>query len=398
MNATSSIGARAIVARHDNWQFALDEALRGISEGGLSNPDLLILFASTAYADHYPDLVREAYRRSGAGCLVGCSARGVIAGDDSRETEPGISLLALWLPGATVRPVRLHQANQDVLADPDLWFGLHDIQADDVSGWMVFAEPFRMDVQETVVNLRARYPLTPMIGAQASTHLADRRLWVFLDEHVYDEGGVALALGGPYSLDVIVSQGGNPVGQPWTITGVEQNRITTISNRTALDVLRDTVQGAGIPGEGMPPVLIGFPMNEYQDEFVRGDFVVRGLLGIDEENGSLIVGCIPRLGQTIQFHLRDPRVASEDGRAMLSAFSGVVRGGHREPVAGLLCTCRGRGTAMFGTEDHDALAATGAFPGLPIAGLFSLGEIGPVRGVPALNGFAMAFGVISRQT
>jgi small ligand-binding sensory domain FIST len=53
---------------------------------------------------------------------------------------------------------------------------------------------------------------------------------------------------------------------------------------------------------------------------------------------------------------------------------------------------------MFGSEDHDALAISSAFPGMPVAGMFSFGEIGPVRGVPALNGFAMAFAVISEKS
>jgi small ligand-binding sensory domain FIST len=30
--------------------------------------------------------------------------------------------------------------------------------------------------------------------------------------------------------------------------------------------------------------------------------------------------------------------------------------------------------------------------------MFSFGEIGPVRGVPALNGFAMSFAVITRRS
>jgi small ligand-binding sensory domain FIST len=291
--------------------------------------------------------------------------------------------------------VRLHQENQDVLADPMLWFDLHDLHPDEVAGWMVFAEPYRMDVQEAVRNLRSRYPETPMIGALASTTRADRRMWIFIDDHVYDEGGVALALQGPYRMDVVVSQGGDPVGEPWTVTGVDKNRITTISNRPALDVLKETLATLGEESENDPPILIGFPMNEYQDEFRRGDFVVRGILGVDVENGSLIVGSIPRVGQTVQFHLRDPKTSSDDVQRLLGT---VGKGIEPEAlVAGLVCTCKGRGAAMFGSEDHDARAICEVFPRLPVAGMFSLGEIGPVRGVPALNGFAMAFAVISEN-
>jgi small ligand-binding sensory domain FIST len=395
VNASSFATARAMVVRKDNWRIALEEALHAVLSGRDTGPDLLVLFASTAYSHDYPELVREAFHGSGAGCLVGCSARGVIANDDSHEIEPGIAMLALWLPGADLRPIRLHQEMNEVLADPDLWYSVNRLHPDDVRGWLVFAEPFRMDVQESVTHLRSRYPGTPMIGALTSSHRNDRQMWVFLDDHVYDEGGVALALMGPYNLDVIVSQGGEPVGEPWTITGVDKNRITTISNRPALEVMRETMRKVGWTSEKDAPVLIGFPMNEYQDDFKRGDFVVRGLLGIEEPTGSLIVGSIPRVGQTVQFHLREPRSAEVDQRRLLGDMQHRLR--KDDLIAGLLCTCKGRGTAMFGHENHDASLVHSAFPELPVAGLFSFGEIGPVRGVPALNGFAMSFGVISRR-
>lgn len=395
MNASSFAAARAIVARKENWREALDEALHDLLVGRDAGPDLLLMFASTAYSNDYPEMVREAYHGSGAGCLVGCSARGVIANGDSKEVEPGISLLALWLPGADIRPIRLHQETQELMADPTIWHGLHRLHPDEVQGWLVFAEPFRMDVQETVKQLRARYPATPMLGALTSSHRNDRRMWVFLDDHVYDEGGVALALLGPYGLDVIVSQGGEPVGEPWTITGVDRNRITTISNRPALQVMRETMRAVGWTSEADAPILLGFPMNEYQDSFARGDFVVRGIIGIDEVTGSLMVGSIPRVGQSIQFHIRDPSRAMEDVERVLPRLSASLR--DSAPVAGVVCTCRGRGSAMFDAEDHDAAAIRRAFPELPVAGMFSLGEIGPVKGVPALNAFAMVYGVITRR-
>jgi small ligand-binding sensory domain FIST len=395
MGPNSVADARSIVVRHDNWRIALDEALHEVMRDRQDGPDLLVMFASTVWSAEYDELVREAWHGSHARCLVGCSARGVISGEDSRETTPGISILALWLPDAEITPVRLHQSMQDVLAEPDLWFDLHHLPPDSVGGWMIFAEPYRMDVQEALTHLRERYPGTPMVGALTSTLRTDRRMWVFLDEHVYDEGGVAVALGGPYGLEVAVSQGGSPVGEPWTITGVDQNRITTISHRPAIDVLRDTMAALDTDEDNDPPILIGFPMSEYQDSFSRGDFVVRGIMGVDEETGSLVVGSIPRVGQTVQFHLREPRAAVIDQATTLLNLREKVP--DSEIIAGLLCTCKGRGTAMFGSEDHDAVAVRRAFPDLSFAGMFSLAEIGPVGGVPALNGFAMSLGLITKR-
>src|SRR5699024_3661534 len=150
--------------------------------------------------------------------------------------------------------------------------------------WIMFADPFRMDAQDALLRMRARYPGVPFAGALSSTIRQDRQVWVFLDDHVYDEGGVAIAIGGPYRLLAVTSQGAEPIGRPWTVTGVDRNRITAISNRPALDVLNDVV--AAYPERERERVrhnlMLGFPMSEYRDAFYRGDFVVRGLLGVDE--------------------------------------------------------------------------------------------------------------------
>jgi small ligand-binding sensory domain FIST len=56
-------------------------------------------------------------------------------------------------------------------------------------------------------------------------------------------------------------------------------------------------------------------------------------------------------------------------------------------------TCNGRGRAMFGTADHDALAADAALAGAPVAGFFAAGEIGPVGARSHLHGFTATLAV-----
>src|SRR2546429_2740665 len=84
-------------------------------------------------------------------------------------------------------------------------------------------------------------PGIPVVGGLASGDLRLRRTHVFLDEQVYDQGAVALALGGPYEIRTIVSQGCTPIGEPWTITGAAGNVIEMIARRPAYQVLRDTI-------------------------------------------------------------------------------------------------------------------------------------------------------------
>jgi small ligand-binding sensory domain FIST len=71
-----------------------------------------------------------------------------------------------------------------------------------------------------------------------------------------------------------------------------------------------------------------------------------------------------------------------------------LRLGGREPVAGLLASCNGRGAGLFGLPHHDAAAIERRFPGLPLAGLIAAGEIGPVGAKTFLHGFTSSLGLI----
>jgi small ligand-binding sensory domain FIST len=131
-------------------------------------------------------------------------------------------------------------------------------------------------------------------------------------------------------------------------------------------------------------------MDEYRDVFEREDFVARGILGTENATGSIMVGGIPRQGQSIQFLLRDPTAASNDLRTRLQALGRL-----QQPViGGILTSCKARGSTMFGRNDHDARTVARALPDVPVVGLYSLGELGPVRGVPAYNAFAVSLGLI----
>jgi len=135
-------------------------------------------------------------------------------------------------------------------------------------------------------------------------------------------------------------------------------------------------------------VLAGLVIDENRSEYRRGDYLMRGLIGVDEDVGALALGEPVRVGQTLRFHVRDARSADEDLRENLEALDGDRAAG------ALLFTCNGRGTNMFPDRDHDARVvgeALGAEDAL--AGFFCAGEIGPVGGKPFLHGFTATLAV-----
>lgn len=368
--------ARAAIADGLDWRAALTAALDRIAVS--SPPDLLLLFASAHYAADFDALVAETRRRTGARTLAGCSGNGVVGSGYEIEDAPGLSLLALWCPGAQFHPVRLHQELLPLTDDLAHVPVLADLSPADVRAWFVFADPFRMDVQAAITGLADHFPSIPIVGGMASAAPNQRRSWVFFDDQVYDEGGVAIAMTGSYRVLPVIAQGCDPIGEPWTITGIQRNTLTTISNRPALEVMKATIASLP-PGErerAERSLVAGFAADEYKDEFTRGDFLVRGVLGVDQEQGTITVGDLPRIGQTIQFQIRDATAADVELHQLLAETRALLHG--TAPFAGVLCTCNGRGKDLFGVCHHDASAVQAAFPDLPIAGFFCNGEIGPL--------------------
>lgn len=394
---TRSDGAVHAIATDDDWHVVLDRVLATVLDERDDPPDFLFLAASSAFSDDYDELVDQAYHQTGARRLIGGSARGFLAGTAALERGPGVALLACWMPDASFQPVRIHQGNLDMLASSTAFAATSGVDGDAATGWLMFANPYQIDVQQCLMRFRDIFPLSPVIGALMSTHRQDRRVWTFLDDQVYEDGIVMLGLGAPYGLRAVVSQGASPIGEPWTITGVDRNRITHISNRPAVDVMNDHLRMIE-PRLGQlpsPPLLLGFPMNEYQDAFCQGEFVVRGILGIDEETGSILTGSIPRIGQTVQFQVRDPESAEVDVQQSTVDALAMLHGG--TPIGALMATCVGRGTKMFTDAAIDCELVARVMGPVPTAGMFSSGEIGPVCHVPALNSFALALGLIVRE-
>ena len=81
---------------------------------------------------------------------------------------------------------------------------------------------------------------------------------------------------------------------------------------------------------------IGIAMDEQRAQFTRGDFLIRNLLGADQQTGAIVVGDVIQEGQTVQFQVRDAQSADEDLHALLAA-SRLEES--QRPLGALLFSC-----------------------------------------------------------
>ena len=327
--------------------------------------------------------------------LLGCSSSSLIIGTQEIEDKPGLVVSLLSLPGAELHGVHFTQEQVEQASGPDYWHSVTGLNPAQINGWLVLADPFTLDAETWLRGWNDAFPQKPIQGGLASGAPGQQAVQLYLDGQVFEEGGVAVAVGGQVELLSVISQGCTPIGETWTITKVEQNFIHEIGNRPAYEVLAETFNKLSPEDQrkARGNLLIGLVVNEYLEDFHRGDFLVRNILGGDPKSGSLSVGALPRPGQTMQFQRRDADAATEDMTELLDRLPPRLAG--RPIYGGCLFNCNGRGHRLFGHPNHDAgLVQEKAGP-IELTGFFCNGEIGPVGPRNFLHGYTASLALFT---
>lgn len=176
------------------------------------------------------------------------------------------------------------------------------------------------------------------------------------------------------------------------MTKSEHNVIYELGSRSALDCLQTVFAELNSTEQALAQraLHIGIAMDEQRARFTRGDFLIRNLVGADQQTGAIVIGDVVQEGQTIQFQVRDAESADEDLRALLAS---QVSAEARKPLGALLFSCCGRGKGLFGTPHHDASVLQEQLGTIPVAGFFAQGEVGPVGPRNFLHGYTASIAI-----
>ena len=350
--------------------------------------DLILVFFSPHHRRTISEAMLKLMRDLSPKVLLGCSGEGIIGTTVEMEGKPAFSLWAAKLPGVTLTPFHLSFEEEP-----------HGVR---LSGWpttlpkpdegvrpffITLVEPFSTPAHEFLEFLERKYPGAPVLGGMASGAQIPAENLLLINGEVVKEGVVGVCAHGAVLLEAVVSQGCRPVGELFRVTHSERNVIHELSGRPALQRLTEVFKTLSEEEKQLAQhgLHIGCASDEQKERFSRGDFLVRNLIGIDEENGSLAVGDLVNEGQTVQFHVRDAESAREDLRILLEARKGKLAG--TPPLAALLFSCNGRGVRFFGKPNQDVEAVQQMVGKIPLAGFFAQGEIGPIGKKNFLHGF-----------
>jgi small ligand-binding sensory domain FIST len=337
--------ANALSTRPSLEAAVADVVQRAVSS--LTAPaDLGLVFISSAFMSEYSRLLPLLAEKLSVRVLIGCSGGGVIGTTDDGETQeleasPALSLTLAHLPGVNIQPFHIvAEELPDLDGPPNAWVDLVGVPSSETPQFILLSGSFSSGINDLLQGLDFAYPGSVTVGGQASGGGMNGRIALFCNDRLYREGTVGLALTGNIVLETIVAQGCRPIGKPLQVTKADRNIIIELDEQVPLVVLRDLIGSLSDTDRMLAQnsLFVGVAMDEFKLALQQGDFLIRGILGVDPSAGAIAIGDRVRPGQRLQFQLRDAEASAEDLELLLQQYQDQ-RASEPSPVAALMFSC-----------------------------------------------------------
>jgi small ligand-binding sensory domain FIST len=276
-----------------------------------------------------------------------------------------------------------------MLLDPEEFQGIVGARPD-TRLFILLADPFSSPMDDILQAFNNSYPGIPAVGGMASGALRPMGNALFANDRIVQEGAVGVAISGQLDIDVVVSQGCRPIWRPFKVTSAHRNVIFSLEGRPPLTWIQDlipelTEEDRALLQNG---IFVGRSIKAGQEGIGRGDFLIRGVIGVDHSTGAVAIGDSIMDGETVQFHIRDALTAQEDLEMML-----IPQAFRQPPNGALLFSCNGRGTRLYDYPNGDISIINPNLAGAGLAGFFCAGEIGPIGGSNYLHGHTVSLAI-----
>jgi len=328
------------------------EQLAGTSDGA----NLGFVYITDAMLPHMSELLSALRETTGVSQWLGCSGIGVCANDDEIYDAPAAAIML-------------------AVIEPDAWLELPTADFDTaLSGASAWEARFPGSLGLVHTHGAAAFQdgrLDRLVGTLADTFFVGGLSTGETPGEVVGSGISGALFAPQIAAAVDHTQGCTPIGPRHRISSAERNIAITLDGRPALDVLREDV------GEVMARDLSRAGNYIFAALSVPGsdtrDYMVRNLIGIDEQQGLVAIGDDLEGQNELMFCRRDGNSAREDLARMTTALRQRI--GEQPIRGGIYVSCLARGRHQFGDNSEEVRAIQNALGNFPMVGFFANGEI-----------------------
>ncbi|AFZ46325.1 protein of unknown function DUF1745 [Cyanobacterium stanieri PCC 7202] len=221
---------------------AIDEVVEKLQERLTDNPDLGILFISSAFASDYARLLPLLLDKFPLPFLIGCGGGGIVGMEDEEqpaevESSPALSLTVACLPDVDLS---IFHILPDDLPDsdsaPQEWWDMVGVSPQTKPDFILLSDPFSGSTNELIEGLDYAYPGSIKVGGLASSNTMGVASGLFYrtpDEPqgcFATQGTIGLTMSGNIVVESIVAQGCRSIGKIYQVTKGERNVILELTD------------------------------------------------------------------------------------------------------------------------------------------------------------------------
>ncbi len=325
--------------------------------------NLGFIYATASLAAELPGIVAQLRKHHPAVQWVGTVGLGICATGQEFYDEPALALLVGQLPEDAFYLIPEIDIGNTAKLDSRLAWWLRQEGA----FALLHADPTHTETSQRLEGLVDLAPDGFVNGGLSSSESTYPQICgAAVDSPV---SGVLFA----NSLAILTdhTQGCSPLGPPHRITQAQRNIAIRLDDRAALEVMKEDMgevlsqdlrQAGGYIYAALP-----IPGSD------TGDYLVRNLMGVDEERGLVAVSDYLEGRERLLFCRRDGNSALEDLQRMLERLAKRV--GERPIRGGVYVSCIARGRHQFGNDAQELRMIGKVLGEFPLAGFFANGEI-----------------------
>lgn len=341
----------------------LENKIAGLKD---KNFDIAIIFSSREIIEDGKSIA--AIRRALPDMqIMGCSTSGEI-GDGVEDNT--ISILAMHFEKSRIKciPIEIKDSNDSKKAGQEM---AKSLMADDLKGIFVLMPGVNVNGSTFTQGIKDILPDNiSLSGGLAGDGLNFGATKTFMNDTLYDNYAVGIGFyGEAIEIRSNAKGGWKPFGPLRRVTKAENNVLYELDEKSALALYKEYL---GDKANDLPSSGLLYPFAIMDDKNTDSVGLIRTILNIDEENGSLILAGDMEVGQKVcLMHANTEQLVDGAGEAA------NMLGDCETDNGALICvSCVGR-KILMGDDTEDELDAIRDALGdnLPTTGFYSYGEI-----------------------
>jgi small ligand-binding sensory domain FIST len=356
---------------------AVQEALREAKAQMPEQVDWGLIFFSATHIDQAERIRQILIDQTSCPQWAGCSAAGVLTHAAEIYGEAGLVIMLGHTPELEARSfVTCQRLEHSPSVPSQLREFLEGLRVEEPL-FLFFPDAFTNTPYNFINTFQYTKNRPQVFGAGACDDGAWNRAAQLGTDETLKQGVAGLSLVGQRRTQVGVTQSALVLGEPMFVTKASDSQIVELDGQSALQAYVDAAVELGFPDieTAAQQLMLSFPLNPEEPQFVGEATIARHLTGIDVVTQALQVPQLVREGDVLSFALRNRIAAEEDLENMLAR---LWEAEPRTPDFGFYFNCAARGIALYGEHDVDLKhiqSVLGEFPLIGFFGAFELAQV-----------------------